>query len=187
MQVRADFNGLIEEHMGFARVLVRRLGSTLPGHVDAEGLESDAMLGLVLAARSFDPGRGVAFTTYAAKRIHGAMLDGLRERQGCSRGQRPRVMVSLSAPRHDTDGREVTLGDVLALEQEPVGAAMERREELDHLLSRVRSPERRMVREYYLDQLSQDQIAARHGISASRVSQRIKAARQRMAEVACAN
>lgn len=187
MQMRVKSDRLVEDHVGFARAMVRRFSSTLPGHVDSDALESDAMFGLLLAARSFDPTRGVAFTTYAAKRIHGAMLDGLRGRQGCSRGRRPPVVMSLSKSVFDTDGREVTLGDVLSEDQESVGAEIERREQVEHLLRCVRTTERRMVREYYFEELTQDEIGARHGMSASRVSQRIKAARERMREVACAN
>lgn len=183
----ASSDRLAEEHLGFARALVRRLAATLPGHIDAEALESDALWGLLLAARAFDPTRGVAFTTYAAKRICGAMLDGLRHRQGCSRGHQPPVFRSLSWSRCDGDGREVTLGDTLADDQEPVGAALETREYLEHLLRGVPASARRLVREYYFDDLTHDQIGTRHGISASRVSQRIKAARQLMAEGACGN
>lgn len=187
MQVRDNSNRLVEDHLGFARAMVRRLSSTLPGHADLEALESDAMYGLLLAARSFDPARGVAFTTYASKRIHGAMLDGLRDRQGCGRNHRPPVIMSLSMPVGGDEGHEGCLGDVLSNDDEPVGSALDRREQLDHLLRCVRTTERRLVREYYFDDLTQDQIGARHGMSASRVSQRIKAARERMREVACAN
>lgn len=187
MRVRQNSNRLVEDHLGFARVMVRRLGNTLPPHVDMEALESDAMFGLLLAARSFDPARGVAFTTYAAKRIHGAMLDGLRERQGCGRNQRPPVVMSLAMPMRDNDGREVTLGDLLTTDDEPIGAALERKEEVDRLLRRVASGSRRLVREYYLGGLPLNQIGRRHGMSPSRVSQLIKSARGRMREAAYAN
>lgn len=187
MQMRGNLDQLVEKHVGFARVLVRRLGGTLPPHADMEALDSDALFGLLLAARTFDPCRGVAFTTYAAKRIHGAMLDGLRQRQGCSRTEGSLRVMSLAMPMCDTDGREVTLGDVLAGDQEPVGAALEREEEVGRLLQAVGPASRRMVREYYFDSLAQEEIGRRHGISASRVSQRLNVARQRMREVACAN
>jgi DNA-directed RNA polymerase specialized sigma subunit len=62
---------LIEQNLGFARSLVRRLSRRLPASVDVEELESDAYLGLMMAARTFDPDRGVIFRTYATTRIHG--------------------------------------------------------------------------------------------------------------------
>ena len=187
MQISSKSNRLVEDHVGFARVMVRRLSSTLPEHVDRDALESDALFGLLRAARSFDPARGVAFTTYAAKRIHGAMLDGLRNRQVCSRGQRPLVMLSLSKSVAKNDGSEITLGDVLSDKQESFVAALERQDQIEHLLRYVHALERRFVREYYLDEMTQGEIAARHGVSESRVSQHLKSARQRMREVACAN
>jgi len=100
----------VESHIAFARSVARRFCRTLPSHADGDAVESDAMLGLVMAARSFDSTRGVAFTTYAARRIQGAMLDGLRARQLCSRGQVPLVMLSLDHPLGGRDGQRTTLG-----------------------------------------------------------------------------
>lgn len=59
-----------------ARVLSRRLPST----VELNELISDGVLGLLDAARRYDGSRGVSFSTYAAYRIRGAILDGLRTR-----------------------------------------------------------------------------------------------------------
>jgi RNA polymerase sigma factor FliA len=78
---------LIEQNLDYARRLAARMARRLPRSVDVEELESDAFLGLMRAAAGFDPGRGVAFTTYASTRINGAMLDGLRERAHVPRGQ----------------------------------------------------------------------------------------------------
>jgi RNA polymerase sigma factor for flagellar operon FliA len=69
---------LIEQHLQFAKSQSHRLHKRLPSHVDVEELESDAYPGLLKAARTFDPERGVQFRTCAAKRIFGAMLDGIR-------------------------------------------------------------------------------------------------------------
>lgn len=70
-----DADALIVGHMLLARRLALRFGRTLPRFVDGDALESDAMLGLIQAARTFDPDRGVAFTAYARVRIRGAMLE----------------------------------------------------------------------------------------------------------------
>ena len=178
---------LAESHLGFARALARRLAGTLPRHVDPEALESDAVLGLLLAARSFDPARGVAFTTYAAWRIRGAMLDGLRDRRGIGRDWTFPVIRSLSTPVRDANGREMTIGDFLETGEQAVGDDLERRDQVDHLLKSLRDDERRLVREFYFEGLTQKRISRRRGVSASRISQALKSARQRMAEAACAN
>ena len=84
--------------MTLARKLALRLARTLPRLVDADALESDAMLALVQAARTFAPDRGASFATYACVRIRGAMLDALRERQHLRQTEIPLIFVSLDKP-----------------------------------------------------------------------------------------
>ena len=71
---------LITEHMAYARKLTAKIRRD----VGAEGLELEELLaygiqGLVEAAERFDPGRGVAFTTFSYYRIRGSVFDGLRQ------------------------------------------------------------------------------------------------------------
>jgi len=166
--------------MAFARSLAQRFSQALPSHVDPDALESDAMLGLLMAARSFDPTRGVAFATYATPRINGAMLDGLRERQG------PKVL-SLDVVAYRRDGREVTRGDLVVGNGEPVGAAIERHDDIEHLLSFLSSDSRQMVREYYFGELTITQVGHLHGMFRERASKRLELARNRMRAIASRN
>jgi len=69
---------LIIEHIPYVRHILGRMLARLPDYVDNENLESAGTLGLVEAAGQFDPSRGVAFTTFAFRRIQGAILDELR-------------------------------------------------------------------------------------------------------------
>ena len=69
---------LILEHLGYVRHLLGRMVGELPAGTDVENLEAAGVLGLVEAARQFDPARGVAFTTFAYTRIRGAVIDELR-------------------------------------------------------------------------------------------------------------
>lgn len=62
--------------------------SRIPRRVPIDELVSAGMLGLVKAARSFDPTRGVPFEGYAITRIRGAVLDELRDRDWASRSVR---------------------------------------------------------------------------------------------------
>jgi RNA polymerase sigma factor for flagellar operon FliA len=75
---QGERDGLILEHLWLVRHVLGRLRAYLPGRVDEENLESAGVLGLVAAANSFDPARGVQFKTYAYLRIRGAILDELR-------------------------------------------------------------------------------------------------------------
>ncbi|WP_054285519.1 RNA polymerase sigma factor FliA [Gulbenkiania mobilis] len=62
--------------------LVKRLASMLiarlPASVDLNDLVQVGIIGLIEAARQYDPGQGVQFETFASQRIRGAMLDELR-------------------------------------------------------------------------------------------------------------
>jgi len=69
---------LILDHLEFVRQVLGRLAVRLPNDCDTENLESAGAVGLIEAARNYDPQRGVAFTTYAYPRIHGAIIDELR-------------------------------------------------------------------------------------------------------------
>ncbi len=69
---------LILGHLGLVRHVLGRLVADLPASVDLENLEAAGVLGLVEAAQSFDPERGVQFQTFAYPRIRGAVLDELR-------------------------------------------------------------------------------------------------------------
>lgn len=60
----------------------------LPRVVEVSELINDGVIGLIEAVRKYDPGRGVAFSTYAGHRIRGAMLDGLRRRDPLPRSLR---------------------------------------------------------------------------------------------------
>jgi len=66
----ADPEALVLEHHGLARHLAQRY---VRGGEEREDLEQVACLGLVKAARRFDPQRGVAFTTFAMPTILGEL------------------------------------------------------------------------------------------------------------------
>lgn len=57
----------------------QRLGPHLRGFVGEDDLVSWGSLGLMEAARRFEPTRGVPFQHYARHRVRGAMVDGMRE------------------------------------------------------------------------------------------------------------
>ena len=69
---------LIRRHLTLVREAVARMASRVPPHVDRDDLVAAGHLGLVQAARAFDPARGVPFDRYAQLRINGAIQDELR-------------------------------------------------------------------------------------------------------------
>ncbi|KZE32659.1 RNA polymerase sigma-28 (SigD/FliA/WhiG) subunit [Crenobacter luteus] len=66
-----DYAPLVKKLAG---IMVARL----PASVDVDDLIQVGVIGLIEAARQFDPAQGVAFETFASQRIRGAMLDELR-------------------------------------------------------------------------------------------------------------
>lgn len=84
-------DALILDHMALLHHIVGQLFVDIPGGVEREDLEGYAMVGLIAAADSWDPGRGLKFSTYAYPRIRGAVLDELRRMDFLPRGRRERV------------------------------------------------------------------------------------------------
>lgn len=68
----------IEFFRPLVRSIGRRLLARLPASVQADDLEQNGMLGLLDALSRFQADLGARFETYAAQRVRGAMLDGLR-------------------------------------------------------------------------------------------------------------
>jgi RNA polymerase sigma factor for flagellar operon FliA len=71
-------DALIARHADLIDRTARRLAARTAGAVSPDDLWSVGALGLIEAARRFDPERDVLFETFAAHRIRGAMLDEMR-------------------------------------------------------------------------------------------------------------
>jgi RNA polymerase sigma factor FliA len=80
---------LLDRYIGLVHHVAREIGARTPA-VELDELVSAGTLGLVLALDSFDLGRGLAFSTYAVRRIRGAILDELRSRDWAPRSVRAR-------------------------------------------------------------------------------------------------
>jgi RNA polymerase sigma factor for flagellar operon FliA len=86
-----DREKLILDHIPLLRHIVGRMALDLPGSVERDDLFGWGMLGLIGAADSFEPGRGLKFSTFAFTRIRGAVLDELRRADFLPRGRREKV------------------------------------------------------------------------------------------------
>jgi len=70
---------LLHNYEPLVQYHVQRLSATLPKSVDRDELKSLGMMGLYDALQKFDQNHNNKFDTYAAFRIRGAILDGLRK------------------------------------------------------------------------------------------------------------
>jgi RNA polymerase sigma factor for flagellar operon FliA len=76
---RVDTDRLITENLGLVYDLARKLTRAGGVSPEREDLISAGVQGLIQAASSFDPARGLAFSTLAVTRIRGSMLDEMRK------------------------------------------------------------------------------------------------------------
>ena len=88
---------LVESHLPLVGYIVAEFRMRVPRHVSVDDLRSAAMTGLALAARSWDPDRGIPFERFASSRIRGAVLDELRSTDWASRSVRSRSRALRSA------------------------------------------------------------------------------------------
>jgi RNA polymerase sigma factor for flagellar operon FliA len=89
--VAFDRDRLILDHVPLLKHIAGRMALDLPGGIERDDLYGWGMVGLVNAADSFEPGRGLKFSTYAYSKIRGAILDELRRSDFLPRGRRERV------------------------------------------------------------------------------------------------
>ena len=68
----------IVENLTMVSRMARKIASYLTKEADMEDLISAGTLGLVRAARAYDPGKDTEFKTYAYIRVRGAIIDELR-------------------------------------------------------------------------------------------------------------
>jgi RNA polymerase sigma factor for flagellar operon FliA len=69
---------LILENLGMVKRIAVHLKARIPPFMEVDELVQVGMIGLIEAARAFDPTKGVAFESYAHSRVRGAMIDEVR-------------------------------------------------------------------------------------------------------------
>ena len=74
----AQRDGLFENNLSLVKIIAHHIGVRLPPGKDIEDLIQVGMIGLLEAAKSYQPRSGAEFKTYASIRIRGAILDELR-------------------------------------------------------------------------------------------------------------
>jgi RNA polymerase sigma factor (sigma-70 family) len=144
-------NELIESHLPLANKIAGYKKKGLPRSVQLDELQSAAYFGLVDAAHKYEPERCDNFEGYAKIRIHGAIQDYLRE-LGWGTRQAPQA--------HKT------------LEYEPSAPPSADSPELFGLvLPGLTPPRQAVIRGYFLEDKTQEEIGVEMGLSKARVCQ----------------
>jgi RNA polymerase sigma factor for flagellar operon FliA len=81
-------DALLTDNLSLVHHVARQLERKLSDELDHDELVSAGTLGLMSAMTSFDPARGLAFSTFAVPRIRGAILDELRRQDHVPRSVR---------------------------------------------------------------------------------------------------
>lgn len=82
---------LLGRYLGLVHHAAREVAPRVRDAVSLDELVSAGSLGLMQAMQGFDIDRGLAFSTFAMRRIRGAILDELRARDPLSRADRAHV------------------------------------------------------------------------------------------------
>jgi len=133
---------LVMDHIALVKTMASRLAHRLPSQVELSELISVGTLGLIDAAGRYKPSLGVPFDAFARRRIHGAMLDSLRDLDWAPRSLRRMqrtVDTTMAQLRHELgrepEGSEIATSLNVA---EP---------EYDRMLDQLRSAELATVRQ----------------------------------------
>ena len=185
---------LIAQHLPLAKALARRYAR----HEEPlEDLVQVAALGLVAAARRFDPARGVPFGAFAAPTIEGELRRHLRDRSATIRiPRRQQATASLrwraSRVASERLGRQASVAEAAeaagvgqadrrpSADAEDAIEACEQRALLRRVLGSLDRREREVVCLRFVADLSQTEIAGRLHISQSQASRLLTGALEKL-------
>lgn len=145
---------LIEEHLPLVSRIAGSLKATLAARVELDELVAEGVLGLVRAARSWNPEHksGATFATYAYRVVRGAMREWVR-----------REMNRVGAE---------------------VGRQLEAGEEVARLMSLLSPEDAELLRLRFIENRSRAEIAKRYGVTIQRARSMQRAVLARAGRVA---
>ena len=156
---------LAEQYVPLARSMAHRFAKSWPS--GADDFRATASLALVEAAQAFEPARGVDFATFARRRIHGALVDAQRgffwEGWRGAAEFRPRFTPLAD----DVEARGAVLGVRC---DDPVGADLEAKDDVDHWLRKLPARHAAAFRHIYFEGKTQEETAVLVGCSKAAMS-----------------
>lgn len=179
-------DAFIIQHTQMVHGLAVRLRRELSLHGELDDLVAFGFGGLLEAQHRFDPARGVRFQTFAYHRVRGAMLDGVRKMAYLPRRAHERLRASAetpptAAPKASATPLEKVFARMSAglttagplhgsFGEESPEHKLIKNESIAHLLdalTRLSERQQTVVRGYYFEGRSLDDIAHELGISKS--------------------
>lgn len=179
-------NALVLFYWPLVERIARRVARRLPAAAPPwEELAQEGFFGLRTAIARFDQGKGILFATFAARRVHGAMVDYLRDIDWAPRLVRLRQEDPIRMLSLETSiGSESKSGRRHVLAEAP-GSCIEWRssdadERWQELLKGCSVRERLALILYFHEDRTMRQIGRELGLSESRVSQLLTSLRSRI-------
>ena len=78
-EVHNDSEALVMAHLGMVKRVALHLKVRIPPFMELDELIQVGMIGLLEAARAFNPTKGIEFESFALSRVRGAILDEVRQ------------------------------------------------------------------------------------------------------------
>ena len=170
---------LIKSHLPLVRKIVDRVMLNIPEHIDTGDLYSVGVTGLFSAARRFDPKGSLAFESYAAARIRGAILDELRRLDWRPQRKHKKPAVArMSIDLFGEDARESVEAKLHSIFFSGTNSASrddaKKHKVLAQLAQRITQlpdMQRKIVAMYYFENMRLAEIADVFGLTESRICQ----------------
>jgi len=162
------------EHVGIVKAIANRINLKTGKRFEAADLVQEGMLGLLDAAKRYRPELGVKFSTFATRRVHGAIWDKVRER--CQGRREMKAFTRSLNERIEPDNAEseelwANTPDASAINGLQACLSAEMRMRLEKAISMLPANQQKLLAMYYADEpLSMAEIGERLGCSTSNVS-----------------
>jgi len=142
---------LVEQHLGMVRKLAGRLARKLPPSIEVDDLIQAGSIGLLEASERWDESSPAEFSTYAYRRVLGAMLDSVR--RGAWREATAEPLDDRTPAEIDVE-RDAARRELRSHVQYEVGRLSERKRRLLLMLVYENIPLRRAAKTMRMGELS---------------------------------
>ena len=174
---------LVEDNLALVRWQMGRMNMPSTLMLDYDDIYQEGVLGLMEAARGFNPDRGFTFATYAQQIIRGRILDASRRvhgRPGSGRHTGMAAIVSMDKLQPRADENELTLADTLPGPEDTEAQALNR-VEAQQTMGDLLLPYRDWQRLYLRAQgLTYREISARVGVTEAAIGQTLERIRRQV-------
>ena len=157
---------MVKANAGLVHYVIRNRFSWLP--IEYDDAVQIGMIGLLNAIRTFDPSKGVKFSTWAVLKIS-KMLFYANQIQNFKKRRPPTQPISIDAPRSLYDARPT---DIVDHSQDPEGDAIASIM-FEQLLKQL-DVKNRKIAKMLIGGKSQKEIACEMGLAQCTVSRRVK-------------